>query len=72
MKTILRTLVARRLEKRVQRLIAQNSVKVVAVTGSVGKTSTKLAIATVLRQKYRVLAHDGNFNSEIGLPFLQF
>lgn len=72
MKTLLRRLVARQLERRVQKLIRDKKVKVVAITGSVGKTSTKLAIATVLRQKYRVLAHPGNFNSEIGLPLSVF
>ncbi len=68
----LRRVVAAALEKRVQRLISERKLKVVAVTGSVGKTSTKLAIAAVLRQKYRVLAHPGNYNSEIGLPMSIF
>ena len=71
-KVTLRRLVARQLERQVQRLIAERNLKVVAVTGSVGKTSTKLAIATLLEQKYRVLAHAGNFNSEIGLPLSIF
>jgi UDP-N-acetylmuramoyl-tripeptide--D-alanyl-D-alanine ligase len=71
-KIALRRLVARQLERRVQRLIAVRQLKVVAVTGSVGKTSTKLAVASVLRQKYRVLVHEGNFNSEIGLPLSVF
>ncbi len=44
----------------------------VAVTGSVGKTSTKLVIAEVLSRKYKVLAHQGNYNSEIGLPLSIF
>jgi UDP-N-acetylmuramoyl-tripeptide--D-alanyl-D-alanine ligase len=41
---------------------------VVAVTGSVGKTSTKDMIACVLSEKYKVLRTEGNFNNEIGLP----
>lgn len=44
------------------------NVKVVAVTGSVGKTTTKDIIASVLSQKYNVLKTQGNFNNEIGLP----
>jgi UDP-N-acetylmuramyl pentapeptide synthase len=44
----------------------------VAVVGSLGKTSTKLAIATVLSQKYRVLAHYGSYNTPIGLPMAIF
>lgn len=43
-------------------------IKVVGVSGSVGKTSTKEMIASVLSQKYSVLKTEGNFNNEIGLP----
>lgn len=46
----------------------QLDIKVVGITGSVGKTSTKEFIASVLSQKYRVLKTQGNFNNEIGLP----
>lgn len=38
------------------------------VTGSVGKTSTKTAIATVLSTRYRVALHKGNHNSSISAP----
>jgi UDP-N-acetylmuramoyl-tripeptide--D-alanyl-D-alanine ligase len=71
-KTGLRKLLAKQLENRVKRLLREHDLKVIAVTGSVGKTSTKLAIAQVLKQKYKVLAHPGNFNSEIGLPLAIF
>ncbi|MBQ8597334.1 MAG: UDP-N-acetylmuramoyl-tripeptide--D-alanyl-D-alanine ligase, partial [Lachnospiraceae bacterium] len=46
----------------------QLAVKVVGITGSVGKTSTKEFIAGVLAQKYAVLKTQGNFNNEVGLP----
>lgn len=41
---------------------------VVAVTGSVGKTSTRTAIAIALGAKYRVRTPHKNYNNEIGLP----
>jgi len=41
---------------------------IVAITGTVGKTSTKEAVYAVLRQWRRVRASRGNFNNEIGLP----
>lgn len=47
---------------------ANLTVKVVGITGSVGKTSTKEFVASVLAQKYRVLKTEGNFNNEVGLP----
>lgn len=48
------------------------AVKVVGITGSVGKTSTKEMIASVLAQKYNVLKTEGNLNNEIGLPLTIF
>lgn len=47
-------------------------IPVVAVTGSVGKTSTRGMIASVLSQKYNTLATEGNFNNEIGVPLTLF
>ena len=43
--------------------------RVVGVTGSVGKTSTKEVAATILQQRYRTLNNQGSLNSEQGLPF---
>ncbi len=45
---------------------------VVGVTGSVGKTTTKDLIASVLKEKFQVLATKGNLNNEIGLPSMVF
>ena len=43
-------------------------IPIVGITGSVGKTSTKECIATVLGDAFRVLKTEGNFNNEIGVP----
>ena len=50
----------------------QLNIPVVGITGSVGKTSTKETIASVLAQKYRVLKTDANFNNELGLSLTVF
>ncbi|MEY8427240.1 UDP-N-acetylmuramoyl-tripeptide--D-alanyl-D-alanine ligase [Lachnospiraceae bacterium 46-15] len=50
----------------------QLDIQVVGITGSVGKTSTKEVIASVLSEKYQVLKTLGNFNNELGLPLTIF
>ncbi len=42
--------------------------KIIGITGSVGKTSTKEIIASVLEEKFKVLKTEGNYNNEIGEP----
>ena len=46
----------------------QLDIKVIGITGSVGKTSTKEFISSVLSRKYNILKTEGNFNNEVGLP----
>jgi len=46
----------------------QHLVRVIGVTGSVGKTTSKQAIAAVLSQRFSTLKTEGNYNNEIGLP----
>lgn len=60
--------IQKRLENYVKKYIAKHNPKLVLITGSVGKTSTKLAIATVLSQKYRVRVHEGNHNTHMSVP----
>jgi UDP-N-acetylmuramoyl-tripeptide--D-alanyl-D-alanine ligase len=44
------------------------NLRVIGITGSVGKSTTKEVIAEVLSQRYRTLKSPGNLNNEIGLP----
>ncbi len=46
----------------------RRNIPVVAITGSVGKTSTKDMVASVLSMKCKVLKTKGNMNNELGLP----
>ena len=43
-------------------------IPMIGITGSVGKTSAKEMIASVLQQRFRVLKTDGNLNNQIGVP----
>ena len=59
--------------KKILRVLAKATVKkyrpgVIGITGSVGKTSTKEAIYTVLRNFRRTRTSFGNFNNELGVP----
>lgn len=46
------------------------NLKVVGITGSTGKTSTKDLVASFLQGKYKVFKTKGNFNNHIGLPLM--
>jgi UDP-N-acetylmuramoyl-tripeptide--D-alanyl-D-alanine ligase len=52
----------------VQYFAAHPEIKLIIVAGSVGKTSTKTAVATMLKQKYRVRVHEGNHNTHMSAP----
>ena len=57
----------------ISRAILLNAkIPVVTVGGSVGKTSTKEMIASVLSQKFNVLKTQANYNNELGLPLTIF
>ena len=51
---------------------SKHHIKVVAITGSAGKTTTKDMIACVLARKYKTQKTMGNFNNDIGLPLSIF
>jgi len=49
-------------------IVRKQGAPIIAVTGSVGKTSTREAIAAVLASKYRVFRNPANYNGRLGLP----
>lgn len=67
-----KSLIISLLEMQAKRLLAKHKPRVVAITGSIGKTSTKLFAATVLGQRWRVLAYEGNHNTEVTVPLSLF
>ena len=60
------------LEAQVKRLRRNNDFKVIAVAGSVGKTTTKMAIAKTLGSKSRVCFEEGNYNDRLTVPLVLF
>jgi len=46
----------------------QFQIPVIAITGTNGKTTTKELVKAVLSEKYNVLATEGNFNNDVGVP----
>lgn len=61
-------LIQKYLERLTVKYLKKHAPQLVVVTGSVGKTSTKMAIATVLAEKYRVRTHEGNHNMHLSAP----
>lgn len=47
-------------------------IPIVGITGSVGKTTTKEMIASVLSERFHTLKTNGNFNNEVGVPLTLF
>jgi UDP-N-acetylmuramoyl-tripeptide--D-alanyl-D-alanine ligase len=72
MKRLAQNILVRLLGWQVKRLRKKNDMRVVAVAGSIGKTSTKLAIAAVLGPSFRVRFQDGNYNHPVTVPLVFF
>lgn len=64
----MKKIIQRLLEQKTKTYLKKHKPILVLIAGSVGKTSTKQAIATVLSEKYRVRAHDGNHNTHFSVP----
>lgn len=72
MKQIARNIVVAILGWQVRRLRRRSDFRVVAVAGSIGKTSTKFAAATVLGERFRVRYQKGNYNDLVTVPLVFF
>jgi UDP-N-acetylmuramoyl-tripeptide--D-alanyl-D-alanine ligase len=68
MKTIFKKIIVSILRIESQLVLSKYKPKIIAVTGSVGKTSTKDAVYAVLSKMTYVRKSEKSFNSEIGLP----
>jgi len=60
------------LEAQVRRLRSGHDFKLIAVAGSIGKTSTKRAIVTILEQEHAVRSQAGNYNDRLTVPLVIF
>ena len=56
----------------VRKLVKKNNLKVIGVVGSIGKTSTKLAITGVLNAGLKVRSQEGNYNDLVTVPLVFF
>ncbi len=72
MKKFAKKLIVMALGMQVRRLRAKNDFKTIIVGGSVGKTSTKFAVAQLLSQKLRVQYQKGNYNDIVTVPLVYF
>jgi len=68
MKEILKKLIVKLLTLEATLTIKRNQPFIIAITGSVGKTTTKDAIYTALKGKVRTRKSEKSFNSDIGVP----
>jgi UDP-N-acetylmuramoyl-tripeptide--D-alanyl-D-alanine ligase len=72
MKRLLKWIVVAILASQVRSLYKKHQFKVIGVVGSIGKTSTKLAIAQVLGKSLRVRYQEGNYNDIVTVPLIFF
>jgi UDP-N-acetylmuramyl pentapeptide synthase len=64
----MKKIIQNQLKKLAAKIVLVNNPKVVAITGSVGKTSTRNAIAALLGDDYHVRVNRKNYNNEFGVP----
>jgi UDP-N-acetylmuramyl pentapeptide synthase len=72
MKQVAKSLIIRQLNRRVRKLIKLKKITIIEVTGTVGKTSTKMAIGQVLSVAKKVSFTEDSYNTDIGIPLSLF
>ncbi len=72
MKKLSKKIVAAKLARKAHKLLKSHSVTVIIVTGSVGKTSAKVAIGKLLSGSHQVRFSEDSYNTDIGLPLSIF
>lgn len=72
MKKFAKSIIVRLLGWQVRRLRSRHKFTVIAVAGSIGKTSTKLAIAQLLSASRKVQFQQGNYNDIVSVPLVFF
>ncbi len=68
MKSFKKQVLENALRRMASMLLRRHRPQIVAITGSVGKTTTKEMVAKVLEVNFRVRKNDKNYNNEIGVP----
>lgn len=70
MKQLILKIIYKRLASVAKKVISKHNPTIIAITGSVGKTSTKEALVQVMKVKFgeEVRYTQGNLNAEIGIP----
>lgn len=72
MKSFLKNILVTILGWQVRRLRGRHDFKIIGVVGSIGKTSTKIAIAKVLEAGKKVMFQEGNYNDILSVPLVFF
>jgi UDP-N-acetylmuramoyl-tripeptide--D-alanyl-D-alanine ligase len=72
MKELAKSALVKLLNWQTKRLLKRNKAVLIGVAGSIGKTSTKLAIAKALSTKYKVCYQEGNYNDQLTVPLVVF
>jgi len=67
MKSLFRYIITKTIAHKAHKYLKDNNTKVIAITGSIGKTSTKEAVYAILKDRFNVYRSTKGFNTEIGL-----